>query len=263
MPFTTDSKLQISPEFVTRVVLGDVAGWSHVRKFGARDDVGTSPTVVATAGTYQSPTTAQALEILSSDANDTAAGTGARTVTIIGLDENWEEQSETVTMNGTTAVDLANTYTRVYRMFVATSGTYATATASSHAGTITLRGDGGGDTWATIVLESGVATGQSQIAVYSVPAGKRAYIIGRQFSVETNKSVTIQFYRRDAADTVSAPYSPMRVIELDRGINDTAERTYPAPVGPFTGPCDIGYFANTSSGTADVSINFNLLLEDV
>ena len=263
MPFSPLSKTPISPAFEKRVVMGDVAGWTAVRKFGAIDNVGTTATVVATAGTYQTPTTAQALEILSSDANDTSAGTGARTVTIEGLDANWEEQTETVTLNGTTAVDLANTYTRVFRMYVATSGTYATSTASSHAGTITLRADGAGATWATIGLVSSVATGQSQIAVYTVPAGKRAYLIGREYSVETTKSVTLQLYRREAADTVSAPYSPMRVLEVDRGVDGVADRKYPVPLGPFTGPCDIGYFANTSSGTADVSVNFSLLLEDV
>lgn len=263
MPYSFDSNDPTLPDFYKRVAMGDVAGWTTVRKFGAIDNVSTTATVVATSGTYQTPTTAQALEILSSDANDTSAGTGARTVTIEGLDEDWAFQSETVTMNGTSAVDLANTYTRVFRMYVATSGTYATSTASSHAGTITLRGDGGGATWATIGLVSSVATGQSQIAVYSIPAGKRGYLVGREYSVEATKTVTLQLYRREAADTVAAPFAPMRVLEVDRGVDGVADRRYPAPIGPFTGPCDLGYFANTSSGTADISVNFSLLLEDV
>ena len=45
-------------------------------------------------------------------------GTGARTVLIEGLDENYDIQSETVTMDGTTNVVTTNTYIRLFRMTV-------------------------------------------------------------------------------------------------------------------------------------------------
>lgn len=263
MPFSLNSKDSTRPDFPTRVVLGDVSGWTAVRKFGAADSIGTSQTVIASAKTYQTPTSAQALEILSSDANDTSAGTGARTVTVHGLGSDWTETSETVAMNGTSAVALSTSFVRVFRMYVATSGTYATASASSHAGTITLRGDGGGATWATINTIGGVGIGQSEIGVYTVPAGKQAIVLGRELTVETNKSVNVEFYFRENADTVSAPFSAMRVLEVDRAVDGDLERTYPEPLGPFTGPCDIGFFAAATSGTASIEVSFSILLRDV
>lgn len=43
----------------------------------------------------------------SSDANDTSAGTGARTITVTGINTSFAAFSETVTMNGQTSVNLA------------------------------------------------------------------------------------------------------------------------------------------------------------
>ena len=99
-----------------------------VRKFG-RGTIGTSWTTISSGGVeYQTPTSAAALEILSSSAADDSDFQ----VTVFGLDGNWDRQSEVVTLNGTTAVDLANTYTRIYRMYVSRSGDYASGSTASH-----------------------------------------------------------------------------------------------------------------------------------
>lgn len=64
-------------------------------------------------GIYVFPTVAAAGTIVSTNANDTAAGTGGRTVRIIGLDSNFDTIGETVTLNGLTPVALANSYIRI------------------------------------------------------------------------------------------------------------------------------------------------------
>ncbi len=53
--------------------------------------------------------------MVSSSANDTSAWSGARTIKIFGLDASGVEQTEMITLNGTTAVDSVGTYTRVYK----------------------------------------------------------------------------------------------------------------------------------------------------
>lgn len=254
----------LSLDFIHRIMLGEVSGWSYVHKFGAADDVGTTLTPIATAGVYPTPTSATSLEILSSSADDTSSsGSGARSVTIIGLDENWLEQSETVNLNGQTAVPLANTYLRVYRMFVASSGTYASSTGGSHAGTITLRVASGGATWATIGTVGSFPIGQTQIAAYTIPAGKRAWVLSRHVTVETSKSAQYVFFQRPNADTVSAPYSAMRAIEINRGVISSDGRDFNPPVGPFVGPCDIGFMGAATSTTAGITIDFELIIQDV
>jgi len=62
------------------------------------------------------------LKISAASANDTSAGTGARTVLVCGINGNYEPISETVTLNGQTAVLTVNTYLAVTGMEVLTAG---------------------------------------------------------------------------------------------------------------------------------------------
>ena len=86
-------------------------------------------TIWTEGGIYVYPTSAEAVYISSTDANDTSAGTGARTVKVFGLDANWELQEETVILNGQTQVRVGAslTWIRIFRAFVVTVGSGGTA----------------------------------------------------------------------------------------------------------------------------------------
>lgn len=87
-------------------------GVGHVNLFGYNPSVSTTAATVwsvGSASSYAQLTSGTALEAVSSSANDTAAGTGARTILVQGLDEDYVPFQETVTLNGTTPVALANT----------------------------------------------------------------------------------------------------------------------------------------------------------
>lgn len=107
--------------------------------------------------------TGEPLEILSSSANDTAAGTGARTVQIIYIDTDGSIDSETVTLNGITGVNLTDTaVARVLDIHCLTFGSGGT-----NAGTITVQVDPGGATRMTIpVGHNRAAPGR-----FTVPTG--------------------------------------------------------------------------------------------
>lgn len=252
---------QPSGDFYLKVEQDQVPGTRIVRKFGAEASVGTSWTVVSSVGGYETPTTAQALEIVSSSANDTDGGSGAQTVTVEGLGSDWRFQTETVTLNGTAAVDLSNTWLRVFRMYVASSGTYATDSGPSHVSAITLRADGGGASWAAIESVSSFGLGQTEIAVYSVPLGEDAFIDDVYITTESNQPVDVGFFSRCDADDTSTPYAPMRVRNVYRSL---AQGAYPdnsrAAIGPLVGPCDIGFLAKTDSGNSDVAVWFTIVL---
>lgn len=62
------------------------------------------------------------IDIQSNAAADTAAGTGARTITIDGLDSDYMEQSETVTLGGVTPAHPANDYIRLCCITIVTVG---------------------------------------------------------------------------------------------------------------------------------------------
>lgn len=112
----------------------------YIRRAGSNPDVdtGTAPEDIwSGAGLYTGfPSAAEAVRITSSSVNDTAAGSGARTVFISGLDTNGNFLSETLTLNGTTPVVSVGSYKRVNRAYVVTSGSGNTA---FNAGTLTIQ----------------------------------------------------------------------------------------------------------------------------
>lgn len=247
-------------EWYQRVSQGLVPGYSVIHKFGY-GSVGTTLIPVSPAGVYQTPTTAQALEFVSSSVNDTAAGSGAREITVIGLDANWAEVSQTVTTNGTTAVALGTNLIRLYRWYVSSSGTYASSAAGSHAGTLTIRAAGAGATWDTIGATP-FPFGQSEIAAYTIPAGKTGYLVMKHYTVDGTKSYDIYFFKRESANDVSAPYPAMRIVERELDIQGSVTSEFVIPRSGFAGPCDVGVMAKVASGTGSISAEFILLLKD-
>jgi hypothetical protein len=245
-------------DFYMQVSQGLVPNHSILHKFGF-GTVGTSLVPVTNSLVYQTPTALTSVEFLSSSINDTSAGSGARTIYIEGIGTGWAVVSETISTNGTTAVALANQYYRIYRWYVATSGTYATSVAGSHAGTLTLRTAGGGATWDTIPLTP-FPMGQSLMGCYTVPTGVTAYILTATLTPDTTKTVDAVFFKRDNPDTVSAPYKAMRAQNSYTGLSAAFEFNH-ATKDVYTGPCDIGFMAKVASGTADVSAEFEMILK--
>lgn len=151
-------------------------GHFTVNKFGRNPDVDTGTTpedIWSGGGEYPFPSSPVSLEILSSAAADDDGDTGANTVEIEGLDANWELQTETVTMNGVAAVNLAKQYIRIFRAKVLTAGTDG-----ENAGIITIRDQGAGTIRAIIDFNAalGGGAGQTLMAIYTIPAGKKGVI---------------------------------------------------------------------------------------
>lgn len=247
--------------FYLEVAKGRIEGHSIVHKFGA-GTLTTTIGVVTQSSFYRTPLTAQALEFVSDDANDTAAGTGAQEITFIGLSNDWVEVSQTVETNGLTPVALPTNLIRMYRWYVSRSGTYATQVLGSHKGVLTVQETGGGDVWAQMGVTP-FPSGQSQIGAYTIPAGKTGYLLGKVVFVDTVKAADIYFFQRPNADDVTAPYTgTMRLVEREVGVQGGFDHHFSVPKTPFVGPCDVGFMGLVSAGTADVSVEFELLLVD-
>jgi len=242
------------------VTRGAYEGLTVVHKFGRNDAVGTSIQPVALGGNYRTPSTLTSLEVVSDSANDTAAGSGARKVKVQGLSTGWVLTEEEITLNGTTPVALANQYFRIFRAFVSESGSYATQSTPSHAGQLTIQESGAGDEWTIINDVSVFAKSQSQIACYTVPAGYSAVVKSVWTHVESTKPANIYFFQRQDADVVSAPYSAMRLVQEWDGVDGQANLAVDTPLGPFPSKTDIGFMAKVATGTAAVSIDFEIIL---
>lgn len=130
---------------------------------------GTPTAVFGTTYTQQSSAAQRSLK--SSSANDTAAGTGAQTVTVNYLDSTMTNQSEVVTLNGTTAVNMVSTTVQFIESIVVTS----TGSGRVNAGTISIftTTGGGGSAFASI----NTGDNSTFYAHHYVPAGVSCYII--------------------------------------------------------------------------------------
>lgn len=98
---------------------GPNAGADYYSKFGYNAAVGAAafePVWAESGVAVPYPSVAQALTLSSASANDAAAGTGMRTVSITWLDANFEEQTTVLGLNGQTAVALGTGF-RVNRVF--------------------------------------------------------------------------------------------------------------------------------------------------
>lgn len=158
--------------FGLQVSRGQIMGHRAVTIFGYNGDVDTSEETIWTGGGILArPATAGALKVSSSSTNDAAAGTGARTIVLNGLDGNYNEISETVTLNGQTAVNTTKSFFRVQNLYVATTGSGLTAAGTIYVGTGTVTSG----VPATIYGEIAVGNNASLTAHYTIPAGYTGY----------------------------------------------------------------------------------------
>lgn len=110
-----------------------------------------------------------ALEIVSSSAADTAAGAGLRTVTVEGVNTLGTAFSESVTMNGVTAVALFNPYIAVNYAYARTAGNRS----NGASGNITIRRLGGAGNNYSQILAGQTFAAQ---ALYGVPTSRQLRI---------------------------------------------------------------------------------------
>jgi len=103
------------------------------------------------------------LDLVSTDAADNPAGAGLTEVRISGLDENYDLQTETLQLNGTTIVQTLSLWIRIYAMAGSKPGAADPNTAAS--GTITL--SDGGNIQAQILTDETA----SSMSMFTIPAG--------------------------------------------------------------------------------------------
>jgi len=142
---------------------------AHINLVGYQPSGSTTASTVWFNGStsYVQMTSGTACEVVSSSANDTAAGTGARTIIVQGLNSSYVPFQETITLNGVTPVPLVNTsIVAVNRAWVATAGSGLV-----NAGNVDVR-TVSGSTVKTRIQVLAEAQGITQDFVYTTPASR-------------------------------------------------------------------------------------------
>jgi len=158
-----------------QVARGQITFHESFQIFGYNPDVDqTEESVWANGGTVPHPTVASVLKISSTSNSDdgSPAGVGAQTVFITGVDGNYNVVSETVVLNGQTAVNTQNSYLYVNGFTVTAVGSDGDNAGTIYAGTGTVTGG------APAVVYDAIAPGYNNrtTAHYCVPAGYTAFI---------------------------------------------------------------------------------------
>lgn len=242
--------------YLYSVAEGDVAGHSSLLKFGTRSAIAANTQSVIWEGTnalYTYLTSAEQLKISSSSANDTVAGTGARTFTIVGLDANFLEQTETVNLNGVTAVTTTKSFIRVFRGYCETVGTFG----GTNAGNINVTNNAG--TNQLMYIPAG--DGQTLMTMWTVPAGKVAYITRITASNDSGKGARFSLFTRKLDGGVFYPWNIKYRAYLVGG-NEPIPYDIPFKI-PEKTDIEIRFTTPTAAGTTSGGSTFELWYEDV
>lgn len=243
---------------------GKIGGFSTIHKFGRNNDCSTSAEFVngLSSTTYAGWLTAATTIRVKAGGNaaDTAAGAGAREVTCEGLDENWNEVSDTMTTAGAAESSATTaTFVRVNRCYVSSAGTYhGAANLGANTGAITIEASGGSADLALIRA----GRGQTAAGHYTCPASKTCYIRGTVVCSEGSKGADFYLYQLQNADDASAPVSSPRLVQQWPGVNacaTTDHKTWEA----YPEKTDLWFTCIATTGNnIDVTVEMEVLIED-
>jgi len=255
-------RIKLANEYLpwgVRVANGNNAGQSHNHKFGYNAAAGTSAETIWVQGAaYTWPAAAAVLDITSThNTDDAAAGDGALTVTIEGLDADLAEISSTVTLTGQTAVlTTGKSFLRVNRMYVATSGVNGTNTGIIYAST-GAQSTGTPDVATTIRATIGAGLSQTQQCFYTVPAGKKAFVLGIAYTVtDGTDACTFDFLIRESGSTVWLNKGRVYVFDSTHIYKPDIPQTFAAGT-------DIDIQGTSSANTVAATAELDILLLDV
>ena len=210
-------------------------GWAHIHKFGYSDNISSLSTIWDGSNIYTYSSSAGAVTATSSSSDDDGA-----IVEIQGLDADYNLTTYDLTLGSTGATNLI----RIFRVRLKTPATGET----TNIGVISI--NIGGALRAKILA----GNGQTLMSVYTVPAGKTAYLLNLTMSVDKNVDVIYKLMAREIED------GGFNIKGQFGTFGTPIDHNYPIPL-KFTEKTDIEVRAdagNTSGGGAA----FDLILID-
>ena len=231
----------VNSDIISRIQLANqtFSGYSYINKFGYRDVPAHESNYysLTSQGDYNFPSSADIASVSSSSGSDNGG-----TILISGLDENYVEVEETITIgqSGT------QQFLRVHRARMVTTN----HSSGFNQGNITVEVDG--ETVAYIPD----GYGQTLQCVYTVPANKSAYIFQIDVGVdEKEKPVHARIVSRDSSIANSAWNTKAFIVMESNYISHN--QTIPIKVSEKN---DILLEANSSDGSIEVSGGFDLVV---
>lgn len=238
-----------SEDFLISVAKGDVSGHSLVFKYGRNDDIdtGSDPEEIWTyGGTYTYNNIPSVQYISSDDATDLG-----QIITVEGLDENYEELSLTVVLNGQnqTQIGTGETFVRVYRAF--NSGP------TEFAGNLLIYDDTNGGViggvptvTSSIKAEIRAIDQQTYMGLWTVPADHTAFFLGGAISITTGASAS----KSAVIELRTRPFGGVFISRELIGLSSTGSSTFSQDLNAL-GPLRIPEKTDIQTRAREVSAN--------
>lgn len=237
-------------DFYTAVARGLVPKHSTVLMQGNNPNVDTmSPeNLWELQDIFTYPTAGEQWEILSDDALDTFGGTGAQSAMLTYLDADYNEQTTTIDLNGTTpAIFTPINCFRPVLLRATSVGAIGT-----NAGLITVRVAGGGDNRIGIIAGGN----RSLHGFYTVPAGKTAFLIQGYSTIQKGKDADISIFTTNGTDGIFFKQVPISIYQ------NSINFTFRAPIGPIFEKSEAKFLCETENNNTNVTASVQLLVID-
>lgn len=246
------SRVRTSEPFELQVARGQISYHNLQFKFGYNAVVGNSKeTIWSQGGLYTYPPSASVMTVSSSDANDTSAGTGARTIEVFGLDADYNEINEVVTLNGQTPVNTTKSYLRINRGVVRSAGSGGENAGVIYAGTGTVTTGVPANIYLTI---DGQGDNQTLMCLWTVPANYTAFLVKMSLSTGTSTNTPAILNAALVARPYGEVFQAKERFTLTDGVHDQLY-VYPTP---FAEKSDIEMRAFSSSGSVNFDVSSSL-----
>ncbi len=209
-------------------------------------------------GTLSYLTDAEQMDIASTSDEDSGAGgvnpagTGVRLLKVDGLNSNYDEITENIIPDGTTAVTTTKTYLRVRSMTSLSGGS-----SPSNVGTITATSA----TSSTLQCQVGIDDGLSKNIHYTIPANKTAFILKVEMNATKvgGSSPIVEF--RGLVRQLGGMWLNVFDRRLDTSVADQFD-ILQAIMPPLPQKSDIRIAATTTTNNTDIFCRFLILLAD-
>jgi hypothetical protein len=251
------SRIGTSEPFELQVARGQIAYHKPLFKFGNNTTVGDSlETIWAEGGLYSYLTAATVLKVSSSSTDDTSAGTGARTVQLYGLDADYNEINELVTLNGQTVVNTTQSFLRINRIIVRSAGSGGANAGVIYAGTGTVTTGVPANVYASV--NGVIGANQSLMSLWTVPAGYTAYMLQYEVSNGTTSNTPAVCKLILAVRPYGEVFQSKDVKSLTTGMH--IEETFALPIKiEEKSDIEVRAISSSASVTFDISAAFEIV----
>lgn len=198
------------------------------------------------------PSSAETLSIVSDSANDSSTGSGAKTITVTGIDDSNTLVSDTVLMNGTTPVITTQSFKRVFLIEATTVGSSGIVS-----GIITCNGSISSDEYAVLSGDNIAGTG-----IFTVPVGKVCILGPLVVDLSPGgKSVLVITELQTRSNVIDSPWIVrIRSSQIaDTLSNNSQENTYPQV---FPTGTDMRFVYSATDDDVTLLAKSHLILQD-